>query len=105
MTKLAHLHFTTNQQASYRVMAMGEEAWRVHTTGFPMVDLIRAGDLTEADRLYAQYGLTAERPIVLFTQHSVTTEADDARQPDRTVARGLGTTGGRGRAGDPDLSQ
>src|SRR5262249_40259884 len=30
MTKLAHLHFTTNAQATNRILAMGEEPWRVH---------------------------------------------------------------------------
>ena len=43
MTKLSHLHFTTNQQASNRILAMGEEAWRVHTVGFPAIDLISEG--------------------------------------------------------------
>ena len=40
MTKLAHLHFTTNEQATNRILAMGEESWRVHTVGFPAIDLI-----------------------------------------------------------------
>lgn len=40
MTKLSHLHFTTNQQAANRILAMGEEAWRVHTVGFPAIDVI-----------------------------------------------------------------
>ena len=35
MTKLAHMHFTTNEQATNRILAMREEAWRVHTVGFP----------------------------------------------------------------------
>jgi len=78
MTKLSHLHFTTNQQASNRLMGMGEEAWRVHTTGFPMIDLIKDGDFTPRAEVLDRYGLDPERPIVIFTQHSVTTEADDA---------------------------
>ena len=44
MTKLSHLHFTTNQQASNRVLAMGEESWRVHTVGFPAIDMISEGN-------------------------------------------------------------
>ena len=42
MTKLAHIHFTTNQFATNRILAMGEEKWRVKTFGFPGIDLIRA---------------------------------------------------------------
>jgi UDP-hydrolysing UDP-N-acetyl-D-glucosamine 2-epimerase len=78
MTKLAHLHFTTNQQASNRIIAMGEEQWRVHTTGFPMIDLIKMSDFATPSEVYSRYNLDPQRPIVLFTQHSVTTEVDDA---------------------------
>jgi UDP-hydrolysing UDP-N-acetyl-D-glucosamine 2-epimerase len=78
MSKLAHLHFTTNQQASNRVMAMGEEPWRVHTVGFPAIDLIAAGNYATPEELVAKYGLDLKQPIVLFTQHSVTTEFDQA---------------------------
>ncbi|MDB2464929.1 UDP-N-acetylglucosamine 2-epimerase [Amylibacter sp.] len=78
MTKLAHLHFTTNQQASNRVLAMGEEDWRVHTVGFPAIDLISAGNFAKPDEVARMLSLDLDRPIVLFTQHSVTTEFDDA---------------------------
>ena len=40
MSKLAHIHFTTNHQATNRILGMGEESWRVHTVGFPAIDLI-----------------------------------------------------------------
>ena len=78
MSKLAHLHFTTNQQASNRLLAMGEEPWRVHTVGFPAIDLIAAGSYAKADEVMSRLGLDAKRPVVLFTQHSVTTEFDQA---------------------------
>ena len=79
MTKLAHLHFTTNQQASNRVLAMGEEDWRVHTVGFPAIDLIAAGNYATPDEIINNLDLDLNKPIVLFTQHSVTTEFDDAK--------------------------
>lgn len=78
MTKLAHLHFTTNQQASNRILAMGEEAWRVHTVGFPAIDLISEGRYAGHEEIAHRLGLDFNRPIVLFTQHSVTTEFDQA---------------------------
>ena len=78
MTKLAHLHFTTNQQASNRVLAMGEEPWRVHTVGFPAIDLIQAHNFAKAADVQARLNLDLARPIVLFTQHSVTTQFDHA---------------------------
>jgi UDP-hydrolysing UDP-N-acetyl-D-glucosamine 2-epimerase len=74
MTKLAHLHFTTNQQATNRILAMGEEAWRVHTVGFPAIDLISSGNFASADECQQRLKLDLKKPIILFTQHSVTTE-------------------------------
>ena len=40
MTKLAHIHFTTNDEASSRILGLGEESWRVQTVGFTAIDLI-----------------------------------------------------------------
>lgn len=78
MTKLAHVHFTTNEQARERILRMGEEPWRVFNTGFPAIDLIAAGQFASPDELAALYGLDPGKPIVIFTQHSVTTEFEEA---------------------------
>jgi UDP-N-acetylglucosamine 2-epimerase (non-hydrolysing)/GDP/UDP-N,N'-diacetylbacillosamine 2-epimerase (hydrolysing) len=96
MTKLAHLHFTTNQQASNRVLGMGEEPWRVHTVGFPAIDLIQHNIFTPAGDIAARYGLDLSRPLLLFTQHSVTTEFDavaDQIAPSLAVLRQLADEG------------
>jgi UDP-hydrolysing UDP-N-acetyl-D-glucosamine 2-epimerase len=77
MTKLAHLHYTTNQQAANRLLAMGEDAWRVHNVGFPAIDLIKDGTFETPENLVTRLGLDASRPVILFTQHSVTTEFED----------------------------
>jgi len=76
MTKLSHLHFTTNQQATNRVLAMGEEPWRVHTVGFPAIDLISEGRYANKEYILNELDIDISKPIVLFTQHSVTTEFD-----------------------------
>lgn len=78
MTKLAHLHFTTNADAARRVRAMGEEEWRVHEVGFSALDLITDGRLASTQELVDRYGLDPTRPLALFTQHSVATEFEEA---------------------------
>lgn len=78
MTKLAHLHFATNSESARRILALGEEPWRVHTVGFPAIDLIMEGDYASASEVETQLGLNLAKPIVLFTQHSVTTEPGDS---------------------------
>ena len=78
MTKLSHLHFTTNEQATNRILGMGEEAWRVHTVGFPAIDLISEGNFASKSEVIESLDLDITRPLVLFTQHSVSTEFDKA---------------------------
>jgi UDP-hydrolysing UDP-N-acetyl-D-glucosamine 2-epimerase len=78
MSKLSHLHFTTNQQASNRLLGMGEEAWRVHTVGFPAIDMISEGNYATPDEVIEKFKIDLSKPVVLFTQHSVTTEFESA---------------------------
>lgn len=78
MTKLAHLHFTTNEQAAERITRMGEEPWRVHNVGLPSLDLIAAGDYASPQQVYARFGFTPDRPVLIFTQHAIATECDAA---------------------------
>jgi len=78
MTKLAHVHFATNAAAAERILRLGEEPWRVHTVGLPSLDLVAAGDYTAPDKVLKDLELDSARPVLLFCQHSVATEAEDA---------------------------
>lgn len=78
MTKLSHLHFTTNEIASKNVIQMGEAPWRVTTAGLPSIDSILQGELATQDDIIAKWGIDPNQPIVVFTQHSVTTEYDES---------------------------
>lgn len=78
MSKLAHLHFATNGEAADRLRQMGEEEWRIHTVGFPPIDLIRAGDFAPASEVTETLGIDPNRPIVLFTQHPISTSPEAA---------------------------
>lgn len=80
MTKLAHLHFTTNEQAAERIRRMGEEPWRVFNIGFPALDLVASGYYASPGEVYKRFGLDPNQPILIFTQHSVATEFDQAAE-------------------------
>ena len=80
MSKLSHLHFTTNQQASNRILGMGEESWRVHTVGFPAIDLISEDCYATREEIENKLSLNLDMPVVLFTQHSITTEFELAEE-------------------------
>ena len=89
MTKLAHLHFATNDQAAERIRRMGEEPWRVFTVGLPALDMIAAGMFAPPDKVMSDLSLDLSRPIVLFGQHSVTTEFESARAQVRSSLEAL----------------
>ena len=89
MTKLAHVHFTTNQQASNRLLSMGEESWRVHTAGFPAIDMISEGNYAVENEIVKDLGVDLTRPIILFTQHSVTTEFHKSKTQLKTSLEAL----------------
>jgi UDP-N-acetylglucosamine 2-epimerase (non-hydrolysing)/GDP/UDP-N,N'-diacetylbacillosamine 2-epimerase (hydrolysing) len=96
MTKLSHLHFTTNRQATNRILAMGEEPWRIHTVGFPAIDLINDKNFANKEELQSRFKLDLTKPIVLFTQHSVTTEfgkAGDQIEPSLRALKRLSISG------------
>jgi UDP-N-acetylglucosamine 2-epimerase (non-hydrolysing)/GDP/UDP-N,N'-diacetylbacillosamine 2-epimerase (hydrolysing) len=96
MTKLAHLHFATNEQARTRIERLGEEPWRIHVVGLPALDLVAAGEYAGADELQASLGLRLDRPIILFCQHSVTTEFDRAVEQIRPSLEALGRLSAEG---------
>lgn len=78
MTKLAHLHFATNEQAAERIRRMGEEAWRVYNIGQPSLDLAAAGEYTSESEILSNLNLDPKKPVILFCQHSITTEYEKA---------------------------
>jgi len=96
MTKLSHLHFTTNIQASNRILELGEEPWRVHTVGFPAIDLIQEGRFATAGEVSDRLGLDLSRGVVLFTQHSVTTEFERARDQVRPALEAIAALSAEG---------
>lgn len=76
LTKLAHLHFAANEEFAERVRRLGEQPFRVFTTGAPLVDELVAGHVTERDDLYQRFRLEPGEPFVLAVQHPVTEEED-----------------------------
>lgn len=78
ITKLSHFHFTTNAQATERVLRMGEEPWRVKTIGLPTVQSIRTGNFATPSECIEALHVSLKQPILVFTQHPVATEFADA---------------------------
>jgi UDP-N-acetylglucosamine 2-epimerase (non-hydrolysing)/GDP/UDP-N,N'-diacetylbacillosamine 2-epimerase (hydrolysing) len=82
LTKLAHIHFTSTPTARLRVIAMGEEPWRVHHAGAPSLDHLRRSTLLSRQALEAKLGLTLAPPTLLAAWHPVTILRDTNAEAD-----------------------
>jgi len=72
LTKMAHVHFTSNETARRRVIAMGEKPWRVHRAGAPSLDHLRRSRLLDRTALEAHLGIRFASPALLVAWHPVT---------------------------------
>ncbi len=77
ITKLSHVHFAATSEYARRVEQLGEEAWRVHTTGSPVIDSILAMNPISRAELEGEIGLDLSRTL-LITYHPVTLERNPA---------------------------
>lgn len=82
LTKLSHLHFTSTENAASRVIAMGEEPWRVHHAGAPSLDHLGASQLASRQQLEATLGVDLSTPPILIAYHPTTIAADTLREAD-----------------------
>ncbi|MBF0330174.1 MAG: UDP-N-acetylglucosamine 2-epimerase (hydrolyzing) [Nitrospirae bacterium] len=78
ITKLSHIHFTTNEDSFNRVLKLGEEPWRVFNVGTPVMDNVLGGNFAGPEEVSRELSLDLNRPMIIFTQHPVTTETDMA---------------------------
>jgi UDP-N-acetylglucosamine 2-epimerase (non-hydrolysing)/GDP/UDP-N,N'-diacetylbacillosamine 2-epimerase (hydrolysing) len=72
LTKLAHLHFTSTPLARRRVIAMGEEPWRVHHAGAPSLDHVSRSTLWDREALQQRLDITFHAPTLMVAYHPVT---------------------------------
>ena len=82
LTKLSHVHFTSTEPARARVIAMGEEEWRVHRTGAPSLDHLRRGPLASREQLEQRLAVDLGMPTALVTYHPATLARDTTREAD-----------------------
>jgi len=77
ITKMSHIHFASTQAHAQRIVGMGEELWRVHVTGAPGIDAIKATTPLSRYDFAQTYGIDPDQPFLLVTYHPVTLEIED----------------------------
>lgn len=78
IARLSHLHFAANEDAALRLQKSGEQSFRIHIVGAPMLDELYQGVEADIEELSIKYNLDRSRPYLLVIQHPVTEEATRA---------------------------
>lgn len=86
LTKMAHLHFTPTEPARQRVLAMGEESWRVVCSGAPSLDHLRLSTRPDLGRLEATLAQTLSDQLCVVAYHPVTLRQDTTLEADALFA-------------------
>lgn len=76
LTMMSHVHLTPTDLSRRRVIAMGEEPWRVHRVGAPSLDHLLKASLLGREELEAELGLALDRPPIVIGYHPVTLQRD-----------------------------
>jgi UDP-N-acetylglucosamine 2-epimerase (non-hydrolysing)/GDP/UDP-N,N'-diacetylbacillosamine 2-epimerase (hydrolysing) len=82
LTKMSHIHFTSTEAARDRVIAMGEEPWRVHRAGAPSLDHLRRQTLFPREQVESRLHIELKHPAILVAYHPVTLARDTVREAD-----------------------
>ena len=86
LTKMSHLHFTTSENSKKRVIAMGEEAWRVYQVGSPSLDNLRRRKLFSREDLENDLKLKFDEKTIVIAYHPVTIQRDTVSEADVVFA-------------------
>jgi UDP-N-acetylglucosamine 2-epimerase (non-hydrolysing)/GDP/UDP-N,N'-diacetylbacillosamine 2-epimerase (hydrolysing) len=82
LTKLSHIHFTSTPAARERVIALGEEEWRVHRAGAPSLDHLRRQPLLSRDEIEKRLELNLQMPTIVVAYHPMTIARDTLQEVD-----------------------
>jgi UDP-hydrolysing UDP-N-acetyl-D-glucosamine 2-epimerase len=86
LTMMSHVHLTPTPLARRRVIAMGEEPWRVHCTGAPSLDHLRRSPLPDRGELESGLGIDLAEPPVVVAYHPVTLARETTEEVDAVFA-------------------
>jgi len=86
LTKMSHLHFAPTETARRRIIAMGEEPWRVHRTGAPSLDHLRRSTLPDRTKLNEELGVEITAETIVVAYHPVTLATDTLLEADGLFA-------------------
>ena len=80
ITKMAHLHFVTNEIAARRVAQLGETPANIYNVGSPGIDRIREIPVVDRTEFFQKVGLTPRKHNLLVVFHPISLADDSVEQ-------------------------
>jgi GDP/UDP-N,N'-diacetylbacillosamine 2-epimerase (hydrolysing) len=80
VTKLAHIHLTTNSESKERVLRLGEQEFRVHNVGNPGLDRLVGVETLSLAQISRNinFDVAEDEPYIILIQHPISSEIKDA---------------------------
>jgi GDP/UDP-N,N'-diacetylbacillosamine 2-epimerase (hydrolysing) len=87
VTKLAHIHLTTNLESRNRILALGEQKFRVHNVGNPGLDrMIKTKKLSNSQlSKNLNFNIHKNEPYIILIQHALSSEVSEAYEQMKTT--------------------
>ena len=76
ISKFAHVHMVSNEEAAGRLKQLGEEGKNIHVIGSPDIDIMMSSHLPTLDDVKERYEIPFDKYAILM-YHPVTTEYED----------------------------
>ncbi|WP_299809561.1 UDP-N-acetylglucosamine 2-epimerase [uncultured Shewanella sp.] len=91
VSKMAHLHFVSNQSAKSRLLQLGEKSDSIFIIGSPDLDIMKSDTLPDLEEVKQYYEVPFDDyAIVMF--HPVTTEVDQLKEHVSSLRQALEST-------------
>lgn len=88
ISKFAHIHLVSNENAKQRLMQLGEEEKRIFIVGSPDIDIMMSDQLPDMDSAKKRYDIPFDT-YAFFIYHPVTTEFASLQKKIQTVVEAL----------------
>lgn len=88
VSKLSHIHYTSNEEAKNRLIQMGELPESIHTIGSPDIDVMFSDTLPSIDEVKSYYEIPFNNYAVAM-YHPVTTEIESIKDDAQKFVKAL----------------
>ena len=95
VTKLAHIHLTTNLESKERVLRLGEQAFRVHNVGNPGLDRLMETEVLSLSQISdnIHFPISDDEPYIILIQHALSSEVNDAYRQMKITLKAIESIG------------